>query len=298
MGIFLLNTYLRENSRQGRVSKHLSELRNKKIVVDTSIYLYQGKAEGDVKTYIKRLILLCRQFQIEPIFIFDGKPPDEKMATLERRQEEKNNAAARLEELRNKMKALGEEEVEVDAEAIKKLENQIKDEQKKCLHITNADIREVKAYLDEGRLQYMVAPGEADAYCAKMVIQRRAWACLSQDMDLLVYGCIRVLRDLDMEKQRVLLYHLPTICKEMRLSFDQFRDVCIVAGTDYSNFKMNIFKSLKLLHQYQKRNTMMDEQSFCMNFETWLKKNRHAPSEFNINSTKAFYDECLKKISL
>jgi 5'-3' exonuclease len=295
MGIRLLNTFLRENSRNGRISKHLSELRNKKIVVDTSIYLYQGKAEGDVTTYIRRLVNLFRQYQIEPIFIFDGKPPDEKLATLERRQEEKNDAAVRLEELWNKMKAIADDD---DDETKKILENQIKDEQKKCLHITNADIRDVKLFLDDSRLHYMVAPGEADAYCAKMVIQRRVWACLSQDMDLLVYGCGRVLRDLDLDTERVFLYHLPTICKEMRVSFDEFRDVCILSGTDYNHFKMNIFKSLKLLHQYQKRHTILDEESFCMSFEEWLNKNRHIPVSFKIHSTKLFYEESMKKISL
>ena len=37
--------------------------------------------------------------------------------------------------------------------------------------------------------------GEADELCAKLVIKRYAYACLSEDMDLFVYGCNKIMRN-------------------------------------------------------------------------------------------------------
>ena len=39
---------------------------------------------------------------------------------------------------------------------------------------------------------YYTAINEADELCASMVINGFAWACLSEDMDMFVYGCTRV----------------------------------------------------------------------------------------------------------
>ena len=86
-----------------------------------------------------------------------------------------------------------------------------------------------------------------------MVIDGTAYACLSDDMDLFVHGCPRVLRYLDMVSRKMLLYNLNTILYTLELTLEEFRNICILAGTDYSptkrsktfHYYYNLFKKFK-----------------------------------------------------
>jgi len=49
-------------------------------------------------------------------------------------------------------------------------------------------------------VSYIDADGEADQLCASLVLKNKVYACLSEDMDLFVYGCPRVLRYLSFIK--------------------------------------------------------------------------------------------------
>ena len=46
---------------------------------------------------------------------------------------------------------------------------------------------------------------EADELCAKLVV-KKAFACLSEDMDMFVYGCPKVLRYLSLLNETVVVY--------------------------------------------------------------------------------------------
>ena len=46
-------------------------------------------------------------------------------------------------------------------------------------------------------IAYYESEGESDYVCAKMVKQKIAFACMSEDMDMFVYGCPKVLRYLE-----------------------------------------------------------------------------------------------------
>ena len=66
--------------------------------------------------------------------------------------------------------------------------------------INKGEIEEVKKLIKLFGLSYVTADGEADEICAKMVISNQAYACLSEDTDLFVYGCPRVLRYISLRK--------------------------------------------------------------------------------------------------
>ena len=93
MGIKNLNKFLREKcSHQSIRKQKVSSLENKTIVVDTSIYLYRFMAENAFMENMYLLISILLSFKINPIFIFDGKPPPEKQALLKQRRIEKKEA--------------------------------------------------------------------------------------------------------------------------------------------------------------------------------------------------------------
>ena len=67
---------------------------------------------------------------------------------------------------------------------------------------------------------YIEAKGEADQLCAKLVIKRYAYACLSEDMDLFVYGCPRVIRYLSLINETVIIYYLDNILNDLDLTLN------------------------------------------------------------------------------
>ncbi len=87
MGISRLNYFLQHSCPNGIHPIHLKTLSGKTLAIDTSIYLYKFKAKGCI---IENMYLMCsifKHYNITPIFVFDGKPPDNKGNCLQERRE-------------------------------------------------------------------------------------------------------------------------------------------------------------------------------------------------------------------
>ena len=63
---------------------HMSNLSGKKIAVDISIYLYKYESENALLENMFMMLSIFRHYNIIPVFIFDGKPPAEKMELLQK----------------------------------------------------------------------------------------------------------------------------------------------------------------------------------------------------------------------
>ena len=81
---------------------------------------------------------------------------------------------------------------------------------------------------------YYDAEGEADKLCAQLVINKHAWACLSDDMDLFVYGCTRIFRHISLLNQTVIFYNIQSILRELDIPLRDFKEIMILSGTDYN----------------------------------------------------------------
>jgi flap endonuclease-1 len=284
MGIRALNKFLQAKCKSSIKSIPLSELSGKKIAVDISIYLYKYISENALLENLYLMISLFRNNNITPIFIFDGKPPAEKNDTIATRK--KNKIYAREEYYRLKlivesMKSETDAEVEADSiadadiytDAQKQKEYEINDmsqvmEQlkKKFVTIKYDDIQNVKTLLQAYGVTYFEAPGEADILCAKLVTNNLVYACLSEDTDMFVYGCARVLRYLSLTLSNVVIYDLNNILKTLDVTMDVFKQICILYGCDYSHesllensicceqkqtlHNMNIFNAFQLFKKY------------------------------------------------
>ena len=92
MGIKHLNKFLRTECSESIKAITIAELSGKKIAVDISIYMYKYESnEALIENMYLMLATFC-QYNIIPIFIFDGKPPTEKKALLQKRKEDKKEA--------------------------------------------------------------------------------------------------------------------------------------------------------------------------------------------------------------
>lgn len=78
MGIKHLNRFLKENSSTSMKFINISEISEKKIAVDISIYMYRYASDDKLIENMYLMLSVFRYYNITPIFIFDGKPPVEK----------------------------------------------------------------------------------------------------------------------------------------------------------------------------------------------------------------------------
>ena len=262
MGIRALNKFLQAKCKSSIKSIPLSELSGKKIAVDISIYLYKYISENALLENLYLMISLFRTNNITPIFIFDGKPPTEKNDTIATRKKNKIDAREeyyRLKVLVENMKTEPDAETQTQTQKeseINDMTQTMEQLRKKFVSIKYDDIQNVKTLLQAYGVTYFEAPGEADILCAKLVTNNHVYACLSEDTDMFVYGCGRVLRYLSLTQSSVVIYDLNHILKTLNISMDVFKKICILYGCDYSNDicienNMNIFHAFQLFKKYR-----------------------------------------------
>ena len=224
----MLNRFLQSKCRDSISCIPLSSLSGKKIAVDISIYLYKYLSENALLENLYLMISIFREHNIIPIFIFDGKPPVEKNETIEMRRKMKHSAREEYYRLKVILDNLETEQVnesanndnekntttvEIDEDVyidiatnVDELQNAMKQLNKKFVVLKQKHIQDAKMLLQAYWVTYYEAPGEADILCANLVSKNIVYACLSEDTDMFVYGCSRVLRYLSLTMSKVILY--------------------------------------------------------------------------------------------
>ena len=264
MGIKLLNKFLKENckSMNSIYNIHMSKLQGKRIVVDVSIYLYKYETENSLIESIYTMISIFRHYNIIPIFIFDGVAPTEKKELIESRLQKKRTAENEYYKLKQmKCNCIGISEKN-------EIEEQMNSLKKKFVYMNKIKINKIKQLFDCYGMTYFDAPGEADQLCSWLVLNKLAWACLSDDTDMFVYGCNRVLRYFSLINHNAVLYDYENILKELKVEHDVFKEICVLSGTDYGEGAgaLNIIKIMQLYNNYTSCNVDM---TFC----DWISAN-------------------------
>jgi hypothetical protein len=252
MGIKYLNKYLTKNCKSIK-RVHLKTLKNKTIVIDTSIYMYKFLSENALLENMQKMINTFRQYNITPVFIFDGKPPPEKKELMNQRYLMKCKAKEKYEEMSKRESP--------DQQELLSLKNQF-------LKITETDVVQVKELFDSMDVRYFVSTTESDPVCVYLVNSNKVFACLTEDMDMFVYGCKKILRDIDLTLHEIQYYDVDSILKELRLTLNEFKEILVLSGTDY-NIKNtnNLYLTMNLFDQYKKKNPHCGPSS---SFYKWL----------------------------
>jgi flap endonuclease-1 len=283
MGIKCLNRYLKENCPQSIKCLKMSEISYKKIVVDISIYLYKYEIENALLENMFVMLSVFRYYNIIPIFIFDGKPPPEKKALLQKRKNDKEMAQKEYNELNELLTSPKDEDKDLNESEKQEIMDTMNKLKKRFVQISKDKIEKVKSLIRAYGATYYDAPGEADELCALLVIKKKVWACLSEDMDLFVYGCTRVLRYLSLFSHTVVIYYVKGIYNELKMTDKEFKEICILSGTDYNfNIDNNIQKiNLKLTIKHFNKFKESDE-SKNMKFYDWLLINTNYISDIDL----------------
>lgn len=281
MGIPRLNAFFRENASCCMETVPLNNLAGKTVVVDTSIYLYRYAAEGSVIEGMFQLISTCAVNGIRLVFVFDGPPPPQKADVLKERARVRKQATEQCQELQKQL------EEERDEQRKQEITDELAVVRKRTTKIDKETIHRVKELMDCLGVAYIESQGEADGVCAKIVKKGYAYACLSEDMDMFVYGCPRVLRYLSLLHETVIMYNMSCILENLDISLEQFRQVCVLCGTDYNvNTKSNLHlkKGFVLLNEY-----LSNESKNKSGFYEWLEENSKAGVKNALQLYSIFY---------
>jgi 5'-3' exonuclease len=142
---------------------------------------------------------------------------------------------------------------------------------KKFVSISKNNIETIKQLIRGYGATYYDAPEEADKLCALLTIKDKVWACLSEDMDMFVYGCPRVIRYLSLLKHTAVIYDVKGILNNLGITQTNLRDICVLSGTDYNiecNDSNKLTRTLKYFKKYNKLNLEIS-------FYEWLNENHN-----------------------
>ena len=282
MGIRYLNKYFREecNAKNNCIKIiTLSQLSGKKIAVDISIYLYKFIGDFQLIENMYLMLSIFKYYNIIPVFIFDGKSPTEKKELLIQRRQEKICAEKEFMVLKKTL----ENNIEIEESKRQDIINNMNILKKKFIHISREQIATVKNLIKYYGMTYYDAPGEADKLCAILNIKGKVWGCMSEDMDMFVYGCKNVLRYFSLLNHTVVLYDTKNILKTLDISLKELKEICIISGTDYNldknnknNKKHDLYTTLKYFNKYKNQKNVDSDD-----FYTWLLKNTEYIDDFD-----------------
>ncbi|XP_058122479.1 exonuclease 1 [Anopheles ziemanni] len=227
MGITGLLPFLEKASS----TYHLRDLRGKCVAIDSYCWLHRGAfgcaerlARGETTDlhiqYCLKYVQLLLSYNIKPILVFDGRHLPAKAATESKRRESRENARKRGAELLR----LGRTE-----EARSYL--------RRCIDITPDMALQLIQECRRWNVDCIVAPYEADAQLAFLNRADIAQYVITEDSDLVLFGCNRILFKLDLTGNCRMVdaskLHLAMGCREERFQFAKFRYMCILSGCDY-----------------------------------------------------------------
>jgi exonuclease-1 len=172
---------------------------------------------------------------IKPVVVFDGAPLPAKAATEAERAHRRQVSLARAFDAHdsgNKAKAF-----QTFVQAVE---------------ITTFLARKFQEALEVAKIDFVVAPYEADAQLAFLSLNKSIDFVISEDSDLLTYGCQRVLYKLDAKTGRGIEISLSDVFNKFPiLTGDNFQLFCILCGCDYLPAlpKMNPKKSYTFIQR-------------------------------------------------
>lgn len=181
------------------------------------------------------------------IFVFDGKVPPHKTKEHEHRRESNDRLRKLAKEL------LKNKETVLDAKKL--LVKLIEVEELSC---------QLKELITEMGAEFIQSEYEADEKLARMIINKDIDVILTEDTDLIVYGCENIIFKFNGNKG--LLYNRNKFIDQSGFNeWELFQRFCILCGCDYYKYKgiaintaKRICKSMKSYNEWENK---IDDES-------------------------------------
>lgn len=242
MGISGLLQFIRDAAEPVNVKKY----RGQTVAVDTYCWLHRGAfacaeklAKGEPTDqyvwYCMKMVDMLLNFGVKPILVFDGRNLPSKQEVEKARRERRQANLQRGRQLLREGKL-----------------SEARDCFNRCVNITPAMAHNlIKAARARG-VDCVVAPYEADAQLAHLSKSGLAQAVITEDSDLLAFGCKKVILKMDKQGNGLEIDQSNLgRCRSLGNVFteEKFRHMCILSGCDYlaSLHGIGLGKACKLL---------------------------------------------------
>ena len=234
MGFKRLSKLIKTYCSEGVQNRELKYYSGYKIAIDASMCIYQFlvavRAEGQslswgdsTTSHISGIFYRSIRWienGIIPVFVFDGIPPEEKIHEFEKRTKRRQDINAKLQDAIERQ----------DQVLVSKYDRM-------NVKMEKSHIEECQKTLRLLNIPYVIAPSEAEAYCAWLCKSKFVDAVATEDMDSLCFGSPLLLRNFNTALSQKLLveeYNLHKILEGLQFTMEQFVDLCILLGCDYS----------------------------------------------------------------
>ena len=276
MGILNLHKFLERCSTRN----NLSSLRGQVVGVDAMCWLHRGSVASawelltgrDTDKFLRffvKMLVLCNMCGVRPIVVFDGASlPAKAKEETERRERRAENSRKAKEEIESrKITSYGQ------------VDNKLRSMIVQSVSISADMITRTMSVLRRLNVDFVVAPYEADAQLAYMYKQGVVSGVVSEDSDLIAFGCHRLLSKMDTNGDFVDLRldwafrgpdsplkpsNLGELGKLEKWDESMFVDLCILSGSDYKLGKISgigIKKAFVLINRFRSMNRIVEEMS-------------------------------------
>jgi flap endonuclease-1 len=248
MGIKGLTKLLKKRAPDSIREASYSEFAGQVWAVDASGFIYQfsynqqGKRQNSCLDGFYKLIIRLRKFGIEPLMVNDGQKPIEKASELEDRaeirQNQKNSIAVLQSELDqltvSKGNLTSESEKLKQAQEISLKTEELKKAEKSLIRFDPDLYDNLNQLFDLLGVRHYRANWEADALCTKLSQSGVVDNIMSEDSDMLLYQGKFVARKFNYS-DTVELIDLSRVLSGLKINYDQFIDLCLLCGSDYTD---------------------------------------------------------------
>jgi len=241
----------------------VSDLSGRTIAIDAYNALYQFlsiirqpdgtplmDSKGRVTSHISGLIYRTANLVeagIKPVYVFDGPPNPLKRSTIAERVNRKEAAEKEWKE------AL--ERGDIETARTKAMQTS---------RLTKDMVEQSKEILQAMGLPYIQAPSEGEAQASHMARKGDVFACASQDLDALLFGAPRLIRNLAITGRRKLprknvyvdvepeIIELEGMLAALGVTRERLVDMGYLVGTDFNEgiFGIGPKKALKLVKEH------------------------------------------------
>ncbi|XP_057949095.1 exonuclease 1 [Malania oleifera] len=256
---------------------HIKELAGCSVAVDTYSWLHKAALSCSIQLckglptsrhidYCMHRVNLLRHYGVKPVLVFDGGLLPMKI------EQENKRARVRRENL---ARAIEHESNGNSAAAFECYQ--------KAVDISPSLAHELIQVLKQENVCYVVAPYEADAQMTFLAVSKQVDAVITEDSDLIPFGCPRIIFKMDKFGQGV-EFRYSMLHQNKEINFTGFTkqmllEMCILSGCDYLQSLPGM--GLKRAHALIKK------------FKSYDKVIKHL--RYSIASVPPLYEESFKK---
>lgn len=281
MGISGLLPFLKKSSTQ----TNIKQFAGGSVAIDSYCWLHRGVFSCYEKislgeqtdayvVYCMKFITMLLQHNIKPILVFDGRYLPAKEITETKRRENREMKRRQAAELIRSGNHRDGKNLLLQS-----------------IDVTHEIALELIKACQNSNIDCIVAPYEADAQLAYLNISGIADLVITEDSDLILFGCKKVFFKMDVNGNGTLIeqekLHLSMDVKSTDFEMDKFLYMCILSGCDYLPSLHGI--GLKKAKKFISMNSDCDIHKALINLGTCLNmKSLVVPKEYRDSFIKAF----------